>query len=196
MSNIRYVSVLGVILVLLSISMVIFDQRPTTIAITVMSILIAVLLIIGTWKNSRKILLIWHILAWIQCFCYPFLLRRDELTGEAWKLSTAKFTYLCDNYVPQWWIELDNELSWLFTNRLSGTWYMKVKRMEITEILRKIWLFSANKIKSSESGSKQPSQLIIAAHDCHTSLHGFVINMYPTLLRNCNWQFSSPGLCI
>ena len=41
--------------------------------------------------------------------------------------------------------------------------YMKVKRMEITEIFRRICLFSANKIKSSESGSKQP----IAAHDCH-----------------------------
>ena len=41
---------------------------------------------------------------------------------------------------------------------------MKVKRMGITEILRRIWLFSANKIKS-----KQPTQLIIAAHNCHTS---------------------------
>ena len=34
---------------------------------------------------------------------------------------------------------------------------MKVKRMQITEILRKIWLFSANKM---ESFSKQPTQLI------------------------------------
>ena len=33
--------------------------------------------------------------------------------------------------------------------------------MGITEILRSIWLFSANKIKNSESGSKQPTQLII-----------------------------------
>ena len=33
---------------------------------------------------------------------------------------------------------------------------------------RRIWLFSANKIESSESGSKQPTQLIIAAHNCHT----------------------------
>ena len=33
--------------------------------------------------------------------------------------------------------------------------------MGITEILRRIWLFSANKIKSSESVSKQPTQLII-----------------------------------
>ena len=30
-----------------------------------------------------------------------------------------------------------------------------------TEILRRIWLFSANKIKSSESLSKQPTQLIV-----------------------------------
>ena len=38
---------------------------------------------------------------------------------------------------------------------------MKVKRMGITEILRRIWLFSANKIKSSELFSKQPTQLIV-----------------------------------
>ena len=38
---------------------------------------------------------------------------------------------------------------------------MKVKRMGITEILRKIWLFSVNKVKSSESFSKQPTQLIV-----------------------------------
>ena len=38
---------------------------------------------------------------------------------------------------------------------------MKVKRMGITEILRRICLFSANKIKSSEYFSKQPTQLIV-----------------------------------
>ena len=64
----------------------------------------------------------------------------------------------------------NDELSWLFTNRLSATRFMKVKRMGITEILRRIWLFPANKIKSSESGSKQPTQLIIAVHNCHTGL--------------------------
>ena len=36
---------------------------------------------------------------------------------------------------------------------------MKVKRMGITEILRGIWLFSANKIKTSESVSKKSFQL-------------------------------------
>ena len=50
---------------------------------------------------------------------------------------------------------------------------MKVKRMGITEILRRIWLFSANKIKSSESFSKQPTQLIFAAHNCHTLMSFF-----------------------
>ena len=38
---------------------------------------------------------------------------------------------------------------------------MKVKRMGIIEILRRIWLFSANKTKSSESFSKAPTQLIV-----------------------------------
>ena len=33
--------------------------------------------------------------------------------------------------------------------------------MGIKEVLRRIWLFSASKIKSSESGSKQPTQLIV-----------------------------------
>ena len=32
--------------------------------------------------------------------------------------------------------------------------------MEITEIFRRIWLFSANKIKSSEFFSKQPTLLM------------------------------------
>ena len=40
----------------------------------------------------------------------------------------------------------NDELSWLFTNRFRATRYVKVKRMGITEILRRIWLFSANKI--------------------------------------------------
>ena len=38
------------------------------------------------------------------------------------------------NYLPQWWVELDDLVGWLFTNRLSATRYMKVKRMGITEI--------------------------------------------------------------
>ena len=60
----------------------------------------------------------------------------------------------------------NDELSWLFTNRLSATRYKKVKKMGMTEIFRRIWLFSANEIKNL---SKQQTQLIIAAHNCHKS---------------------------
>ena len=67
-----------------------------------------------------------------------------------------------------------DELSWLFTNRLSATRKMKVKRMGITEILRRIWLFSANKIKSSESVSKQPTQLII---ELNLSLRHIIVTL-------------------
>ena len=59
-------------------------------------------------------------------------------------------------------VELGDKLSWLFTNRLKC--YQKVKRIGITETLRRIWLFSENKIKSSEpsmASTKQPIQLII-----------------------------------
>ena len=38
---------------------------------------------------------------------------------------------------------------------------MKVKEVGITENLKRIRLFSANKIKSSQSFSKEPTQLII-----------------------------------
>ena len=34
------------------------------------------------------------------------------------KNRVVKFAHLCDNYVPQWWVELDDELSWLFTKSL------------------------------------------------------------------------------
>ena len=49
---------------------------------------------------------------------------------------------------------------------------MKVKRMGITEILRRIWLFSANKTKSFESFSKQPTQLIV---ELNSSLRHIIV---------------------
>ena len=48
--------------------------------------------------------------------------------------------------------------------------------MEITEILRRIWLFTANKIKGSESFSKQPTQLIIAADNWLKKVEGKIFN--------------------
>ena len=44
--------------------------------------------------------------------------------------------------------------------------------MGITEILRRIWLFSANKIKSSHSFSKQPTQLIV---ELNSSLRHIIV---------------------
>ena len=58
----------------------------------------------------------------------------------------------------------NDEFGWLFTKRLSATRLMKVlkvQRMERKEILRRIRLFSANKIKSYESFSKQSTQFIV-----------------------------------
>ena len=47
---------------------------------------------------------------------------------------------------------------------------MKVKRMGITDILRGTWLFSENEIKRSNLlvSTHRRTQLIIAAHNCHT----------------------------
>ena len=84
----------------------------------------------------------------------------------------------CDNYVLQWWVEFAYELSWLFTNRFRATRCMKVKRMGITEILRRIWLFSANKMKSSESFSEQPTQLIV---ELDLSLQHIIVKYEATL---------------
>ena len=54
---------------------------------------------------------------------------------------------------------------------------MKIKRMGITEILRSIWLFSANTIKSSESFSKHPTQPMV---ELNSSLwHIIVTNVLP-----------------
>jgi hypothetical protein len=87
---------------------------------------------------------------------------------------------------------LNDDLSWLFTNRLSATRYMKVKRMGITEILRRICLFSANKIKSSESFSKQPTQLIvelIAADNWHKGFLS-IISLFSSFVFS-TWFFIS-----
>ena len=73
----------------------------------------------------------------------------------------------------------NDELSWLLTNRLSATKYMKVERMGITEILRRIWLFSENKI-SSESGSKQPTQLIV---ELNSSMRHIIVTITTYLVK-------------
>ena len=53
---------------------------------------------------------------------------------------------------------------------------MKIKRMGITEPLRRIWVFSANRIKSSESFGKQPTQLIV---ELNSSLRHIIVTNVP-----------------
>ena len=53
---------------------------------------------------------------------------------------------------------------------------MKVKRMGVAEILRRLWLFSANKKKAqnllvNNRLNSSLSQLTIAAHNCHKAPH-------------------------
>ena len=67
---------------------------------------------------------------------------------------------------------------------------MKIKRMGITEILRRIWLYSANNINSSESFGKQPTQLIIAAHNCHIDYLFYNIEV----LKQLSLSLASPWL--
>ena len=71
------------------------------------------------------------------------------------------------------WVELV-----VYYYRFSATRYMKVKKMGITEILRRIWLFSSNKIKSSASVSKQPTQLIVKLGTMRTSVRIFYFSLW------------------
>ena len=72
---------------------------------------------------------------------------------------------------------------------------MKVKRIGITEILRRSWLFSANKIQSSEPFSKQTIQLIVKLN---SSLRHIIVTItfgpsFPDKNGKCRidiWLFS------
>ena len=72
---------------------------------------------------------------------------------------------------------------------------MKVKRMGITEILRRIWLFSANKIKSSEFFSKQPSQLIIKLNSSLLQKLGTLVPKIKKSVKSVNNMSSDEILC-
>ena len=75
------------------------------------------------------------------------------------------------NYVPQWWVE-----SVVYQQIKCYQINESYNNNRITESLGRIWLFSEKKIKSSESFSKQPTQLIIAVHNCHMWLcQGFTV---------------------
>ena len=67
---------------------------------------------------------------------------------------------------------------------------MKVKRMGITEVLNSIWLFSAKKIKSSESVSKPPIQLNIKVN---SSLQHIIVTH--SILSNSLSLYSLDNQC-
>ena len=39
-----------------------------------------------------------------------------------WKGPLKVRTYLCDSYVPQWWAEFNDELSWLLSKRFRASY--------------------------------------------------------------------------
>ena len=84
-------------------------------------------------------------------------------------LCQVEVKVLCDNYVPQWWVEFDDELSWLFTRRfrvfsiLFAENSQNLLKISVIPILLTLIYVSG----STESISKQPTQLIIVAHYCH-----------------------------
>ena len=90
-----------------------------------------------------------------------------------------------------------------FSDKVLLDTYMKVNGMRIKEILRRIWLLSANKIKPSESICKQSSQVklelnlsfwqIITAIYCRHSF-GFQNSKIDSFLYSK--AFCSPYICL
>jgi len=69
-------------------------------------------------------------------------------------------------------------MRWLktqFSDKILLDKYMKVKRMGTKDILRRVWLISANKMKPSKSICKQSSQtrtqLIKVTNNCRSTQH-------------------------
>ena len=84
----------------------------------------------------------------------------EQLISEA--LCFASGGMLCCNYLSQWWVEFKFELTW---DCLQLSFLIKCCQINESldngkkQVLRRIWLISANNIKTSESVSKQSSQL-------------------------------------
>ena len=87
-----------------------------------------------TWIKEKMVIPI----NWImEVFTIFVLLRLILVWPQLWGLKELRWynvflpTFVwfskvqCDNYVPQWWVEFGNELSWLFTNRFRATWKLR-----------------------------------------------------------------------
>ena len=88
---------------------------------------------ISVWYKFSQLFKSWRIRLFLNRSLNPIFLHLNQ-----------NGTIICRN----------DELSLLFTNRLSATRYIKFKRMGMTEILRRIWLFSANKVHIFWEGHK------------------------------------------
>ena len=105
--------------------------------------------------------------AQIRRYCNAEILMK--ISRNAWKWYNTIVTLMCRNDK----IECDDELSWLFSNRFSATGYKTVKRMGITETLRRIWLFSANKTWRTQKAlnlliNNQLNSSLHSTHHCGT----------------------------
>ena len=111
--------------------------------------------------SSYQLALLWITWIWFQLEKHW----QDCMSFEPWYfLSLKSYVVELNESIICWNDEFSWTISWvgcLLRNRLSATRYMKVNKMGITKILRRIWLFFENKIKSYESFSKQQTQLIV-----------------------------------
>ena len=89
---------------------------------------------IKRWR-SRRGQRAWHtdpdICKWIVLSIMIMLITRSSIWLWWWDIIAYFYRHgndvwllgkhMCDNYVPQWWVKLSDELSWFFSNRLSAT---------------------------------------------------------------------------
>ena len=74
----------------------------------------------------------------------------------------------CDNYVPQWWVEFDDELSWLFT-KYWPFYLIFIKWPNPSQIFCYFYSLNFHLSGSTTNSNHRQTQLIIAAHNCHNS---------------------------
>ena len=91
-------------------------------------------------------------------------LKQQQKLSDIWFFVTGRSNEnICCNFLSQSQVEFKFDMSWdclqLSFLIKSATRYMKFNGMRIKEILRRIWLLSANKIKPSELICKQSSQV-------------------------------------
>ena len=72
--------------------------------------------------------------------------------------------------MPQWWVEFDDELSWLFTNRFGAFYLICRKYPNPSQNFLYSNSLNFHVSGSTESVSEQPTQLIIVAEIRHKSL--------------------------